>query len=231
MKINAQGHIIGSVSDTLFLKELATDMAKMYADTFTNLTDNSTGVTTGALTLPTVAGLTNSADDDTSLAQKAATETQLGLVKDAFQELATRTIALHTKLGLGTFTYSGGGTAADGTIGAINDTITAAATGVTLANLTPIVTAYNGAAGYLARKINEVAVATGTTELDVTAYQDVAIANPSALSTNTGTAADPALTAVQVGVIIKGYEDNIGRMAAKLNDITTLGNANTSVVK
>ena len=231
MKINTQGHIIGSVSDTLFLKELATDMAKMYADTFTNLTDNSTGVTTGALTLPTVTGLANSADDGTSLAQKAATETQLGLVKDAFQELATRTIALHTKLGLGTFTYGGGGTTADGTIGAINDTITAAATGVTLANITPIVTAYNGAVGYLARKINEVAVATGATELDVTAYQDVAIANPSALSTDTGTAADPALTAVQIGVIIKGYEDNIGRMAAKLNAITTLGNANTSVVK
>lgn len=231
MKINSQGHIVGSVSDTLFLKDLATDMAKIYADTFTNLTDNSTGLTTGALSLPTVTGLANTPDDGTSLAQKAATETQLGLIKDAFQELATRTIALHTKLGLGTFTYSGGGTTADGTIGAISDTITAAATGVTLANLTPIVSAYNGAVGYLARKINEVAVATGTAELDASAYQDVPLANPSALSTNTGTAADPALTAVAVGVIVKGYEDNIGRMAAKLNAITTLGNANTSVIK
>lgn len=231
MKITSQGHIVGSVSDTLFLKELAQDVAKIYADSFSNLTDNSTGLTTGALTLPTVSGLANTAASGSSLAQKAATETQLGLIRDAFQEIATRTIALHTKLGLGTVAYTGGGTAADGTIAAISDTITGATTGVTLASMTPIVSTYNDALTYLAAKINDVATATGIAPLDNSALAGITIANPATLSVDAGTAADPALTLVAVGAIVKGYEDNIGRMAAKLNAFTTLGNASTSVIK
>lgn len=231
MKINSQGHIVGSVSDTLFLKELAQDVAKIYADSFTNLTDNSTGVTTGALAAATVTGLSNTAASGSNLAQKAATETQLGLIRDGLQEIAARTIALHTKLGLGTMAYNGGGTSADGTIAAINDTITGATTGVTLASMTPIVTAYNNAVAYLAAKINDVAVATGYARLDTTAFSSFTIANPTTLTVDAGTAADPALTATAVGVIVKVYEDNIGRMAARLNTITTLGNATSVVIR
>ncbi len=231
MKITSQGHIVGSVSDTLFLKELAQDVAKIYADSFSNLTDNSTGVTTGALAAATVTGLSNTAASGSNLAQKAATETQLGLIRDGLQEIAARTIALHTKLGLGTMAYNGGGTAADGTIAAISDTITGATTGVTLASITPIVTAYNNAVAYLGAKINDVATATGIAPLNTAAFVNFTIANPSTLAVDAGTAADPALITTAVGTIVKVYEDNIGRMAAKLNAITTLGNASTSVIK
>lgn len=231
MKITSQGHIVGSVSDTLFLKELAQDVARIYADTFTNLTDNSTGATTDALGRATVDGLANIDADGSNLAQKAATETQLGLIRDGLQEIAARTIALHTKLGLGTMAYGGGGTSADGTIAAINDTITGATTGVTLTSITPIVGAYNDAVAYLAAKINAVAIATGVAPLDASAFNTLTIANPTTLGVDAGTAADPALVTTAVGVIVKVYKDNIGRMAAKLNAITTLSNANTSVIK
>lgn len=109
---------------------LARNLVAQRSASLTDLTDNSTGTAGGsgtARTLSVVAVPAPFTEVGTASAPKAAFDTALGKIADAVKELSTRINAYNTFLGLPALTDNGGGTAADGTIAAMDKTVTAVA--------------------------------------------------------------------------------------------------------
>jgi hypothetical protein len=189
----------------------------------TNLTDSSAG-TAGSTVVAADASFVDTAVSGSNLATKASAEAALVTVQDALKELATKANEYAGKLGVDQITYNGGGAAADGTIGAVTVATTGGATGPTNANLAPIVTALNTATYNIAILTNKCAKAVGATQLTV--FQDTAATTVAALSTNTGTAATPGVTKVELDASLVTMANNIATIAAKLNAINDgYGNA------
>lgn len=216
-KINAE-----TINPEAVLYALVQQNARSVVATVADLTDNSGGVagTLAALSTSQV-NVDNAA---TNLAQKAATETALGTVKDALAELYDKANAYATKLGIDNVTYNGGGAAADGTIAAITVATTAAATGVQAASVNIAFAAINEAVYNVAALTNKIAKATGYSTLTV--YADDIQSTIATISVDGGTAASPGVTKVAVDAALAQAAVNVATIAAKLNSVNAgIGNA------
>jgi hypothetical protein len=203
--------------------ELVKAHGRSVVSTVASLTDSSGG-TAGTLTLLSTS-LANAANSGTNLAGEATSESALGTVKDALLELATKANEYATKLGITNLTYSGGGTAVDGTVAAVTVSVTAAATGIQATETNAIMTALNDAFYKVAVLTNKLARATGKTELALTTSQ-VASGSVAALSTDAGAAADPGITKAAFDAELVKARTNVATLAAKLNELNDgLGNA------
>jgi hypothetical protein len=160
--------------------------------------------------------LVNVANSGTNLASTATTTSALGTVVDAIGELFTKANAYATKLGIANVTNNGGGTAPDGTIGAITVATTAAATGAQAATVNTNLAAINNAFYQLGTLTNKVLHATGETSLILPANYTVA-STVSALATTAGTAADPGVTKVALDAELVKLAANVATVATALN--------------
>jgi hypothetical protein len=210
--------------------ELAKAHCRSVVSSVTALTDSSGG-TGGSAMLALSTALANEANSGTSLAQKAATETAVGTVKDALLELFTKANEYATKLGIDNVTYNGGGTAADGTVGAVTVAVTAATTGVQATEMNAQMDDLNQRFYVLAVLTNKLLRALGYTELTTTAVQDTWASTLGTLTAAGGTAADPGVTKVAVDAELVKARTNVATIATKLNSLNDgLGNALVVVV-
>lgn len=184
----------------------------------TALTDNSTG---SAGTLAAAAeDVTNTADGGTTLAGKASTETALGTVKNALATLFAKANAAATTLGLDTVTYSGGGTSGGNTLGAVTQSVTAGTTGAQATEWNAIVADINAAFYVLGALVNRLATATGHDKLALTGVAGYTYGSTvAAISTDTGTAADPGVTKVAADAALDVFANNAATVAAKVNEV------------
>lgn len=226
IKINSQfGNKAGKTVETVVI-ELAKAHARDVAATVTDVTDSSGGTDAAGVVVAASVAQVNVANSGTSLAQKAATETALGTVKDALVELFAKANAYATALGLATVTYSGGGTAADGTVAAMTVATTAATTGAQAVETNAQFALINNAFYNVASLTNKIAKATGFAPLTV--YTDVAQTVP-AIAGTVGTAADPGVTKVAVDAALATFRANAATIATKLNAVNA-GNTVALVV-
>jgi len=223
IRINAlDGTISGGKNDKQAFIALVQGYAKIKAEQIAALTDSSTGdATPTAAEVQAVAAFEGAAADGSSLAGKASTETALGKVKNAVTELATKANAFAAALGVTGLTDSSGGTTADGTIAACDQSVTGATTGAVVATTNAIVTAINDGFHEIALVVNRCAVAVGHTELAIDETFATANGTAPAIATETGTAADPGVTKVEMDAALVKWVDNIAFLAAKLNTFRT----------
>lgn len=233
MKITAGYDIAtGKTVETVVL-ELVKAHGRDCVAGITDLTDSSGGTAdSSAWTLLAASeALVNVADSSTSSAQKAATETAMGTVKNALLELFTKANEYATKLGIDNVTYSGGGTAADGTVSAVTVAVTAATTGVQATETNAFFSAVNLTTYKLAVLVNKLANALGVTPLVHTAIQDTFASTVALIAADGGTAADPAVSKAAVDAELVKVRTNVATIAAKLNALNAgLGNAAVVVV-
>lgn len=216
IKIQKSGTIHGGQNIHEALYALVQQQSHVLANGVADLTNNSGG-TAGTLTL--VTPVTEAADVSTSSAQKAATETALNLVKDALLELATTANAVATVLGIDTLTYNGGGTAADGTIGAITVAVTAATTGVQDTETNAVITAFNKAQFQIFTMINKLREACGLSAIKAN-YAVTFTPTVAAITVSGGTAGDPAVPKTQMDARLVTLRANIKTLADALVTIT-----------
>jgi hypothetical protein len=217
IKLNAQAQNTSGVTTDAVLVALVKQASKVLASGVTALTDSSGGTASVSSTLTALSvALTNAANSGTSLAQKAATETALGTVNDAIKELYTKANEYATKLGLDNITYSGGGSATDGTVAAVTVATTAATTGVQASNVNTIFGEYNVALYKLGVLVNRIATAlgvAGVVNLSGYTYSD----SVAAFTTSTGTSADPGVTQLAIDAQLVVARTNIATIATVLN--------------
>lgn len=198
--------------------DLVRTVSQLKASSITDLTDNTTGSAATAIT-KVDADLTNTADGGTTSAQEASAQAILGLVKDAFLELATQANTIATRIGYPTITYNGGGTAANGTIADIT-AVTAATTGVQAAETNAIIDVLNNALFNIAVHVSNMCLATGVTAPTIS-YNDGVVGTVATIDvSDTGTAADPAVSKTDFDAKIAEFEVQIKYLAARLNAIT-----------
>ncbi len=228
------------------VETMATRLA-LVTNTVVALTDSSTG--TAQATIKDIAAFpADTADSSTSLAQKAATETEMGDIVDAFNSLWDKANELSAGLGHATRTYDGGGTGSD-TLAAIG-AVTAAATGVLQANMATWLTDIETTTDALAEFVNDLCDRSGVAQIvRVTVTSSFLFDNPvnplqekaslnateqalsrfathqqdpspgSAIGTEGGTAADPGQQKADVDTRFANIADNIASLAAKVNGI------------
>lgn len=209
---------------TELLVLLAEDFQKLKIETsITALTDNSSGDSTPAAdSVQTVAALSNTADagGGGSSADATAAAAVLVTVQDAITELATQTNSICAKLGITQLTDNSGGNSADGTIGAIDTTVTVATTGAQATETNAARLTINAAFLEIGTKVNEIARALGKTELTLddagTADGTIAV-----VTTAVGSAADPAVSATDFDAATTKWTDNVAFIAAKLNEFVS----------
>lgn len=183
----------------------------------TALTDNSTGSAAAKFTIPEKAVAI--AASGSNLAQKAATETALGKVKNALATLYTRANAVATGLGLETSTYVGGGTDGAGTVAALDKSVTGATTGAALVEYEANRLAINGNLTTLKGFVDRLANAVGIKDLADKAGQTGAHV---AITGTVGTAAAPGVSKAKVDADLTAWANNVAILAAKLNAITSV---------
>lgn len=221
---------VNATSHSRVLSDLALTVSKLKVEAIAALTNNSGGNATPTGGVKAVAAFVNAANASTNLAQKAATETALGKVKDAITELATKANAMATVLSLPTVTDSSGGASADGTIAALDLTTTAATTGSQATETNAIRLVINDAFIELAALVNRICKATDVTELTITKTDFAQTADGllvtnkaiAAVSTSTGTAADPGITKAAMDAALAVWGANVAYIATKLNEIRTV---------
>lgn len=224
-KIKKDGTFQGANSTADALHLLAQSIGKLKAEAITALTDSSAGDATPASgQVDYVAAFTNTANAATNLAGKATTETAIGKVKDAVTELVQKTNSFASRLGLDQFTDNSGGTTADGTIAALDQSVTAAATGALKTNTDAIFANLNKIFYNLTRKVNECAKACGVSELNIstTFTANVVMSDTIAvIATDTGTAASPGVSKAEMDAALVKMANNVAYIAAKLNELRT----------
>jgi hypothetical protein len=212
-----------TVSDGSALALVLREMARYQARTAvaaTALTDSSGGTADAEYDLGVVADATNTANSGTSLAGKASTETAMGTVLDALATLYAKANTAATALDLDTLTYSGGGTSGGNTLGAVTVSVTAAATGVPATAWNTFTAAAENAFYQLGCHVNKLCRATGKDELDVSAMIGTESETTiDAISTSTGTAADPGVTKVKADADLLAFAHNAATVAARLNAV------------
>jgi hypothetical protein len=190
--------------------------AKNVVSGVTNLTNSSGGTPATGIVDLSVA-LVNVAASGSNLADTTTTAAALVTVQDALKEIGTKANEYATLLGITNLTYSGGGAAADGTVGAVTQTVTAAATGAQASNLNADTASINAATYKLAAFVNQLLRATGYTELTLTTGHTVGTVG--AITTATGTAASPGVTAVAVNAELVKAANNVATLATQLNKL------------
>lgn len=220
----------GRTVETVVL-ELVKAHGRSVVASVTDLTDSSGGTADANGVLLGATTLTNAANVGTNLAQKVATETALGLVKDALAELFTKANEYATKLDIATVVYNGGGAATDGTIAALTVATTAAATGAQAATSNATIAEINRAVFSLSTLVNKLALATGVKKLDNSAIKTTFVSTVPAITGGVGTAADPGVTKVAFDAELVKIRTNVATIAAKLNALNAgVGNAAVVVV-
>lgn len=180
-----------------------------------------------------------------NMAQKAELETAFGLIKDALTEIAAKVLtdnALVPGNPFGTITNSIGGAAADGTIAALDVSMTGVNTSIaSAAGTNTVLTEIVKLMKQATYKINQLANAVGVAPLtddfgeNVTPVYTTTFA---ALSTGTGTAVSGADATAANGGALKTEVDaalvkianGIAKMASKLNAIQAYCDAPTPYV-
>lgn len=213
------GTTIGAISDHEVLRALAQQNARRLTAAVTPLTQNSGG-TAGAGILKH-AELVAVANNATNLAQKAATETALGTVKDGIAEIVAKANATALVLGIAGLTDNSGATAADGTLGAVTVAVTAAATGVVVADTDATLDALDNYLYQAFRLVNKLANAVGEAPLtsDYVMPEQATIAS---ITVSGGTAADPGISKAAMDAVLVVYRNNIKTVADKLVAINTV---------
>jgi hypothetical protein len=211
--IDRTGSYRNATSHTQVLRGLAVDFARLAVKGTTPLTNNTGG--NSSFLAVAVSGV-NTPVSGTNLAQKAATETALGTVLDALSEVYAFANGVAAKLGIPTVTYSGGGAAADGTVGAVAASTTGAATGCTKAGFDPVLAKLNDAFYNAAALTAKIAEATGVKH-DKIVLTGKLSGSVSAISTDTGAAAATALTKATVDAALSVFQDNAHALIAVLN--------------
>ena len=228
---------LNATSHSRVLADLAQSIGKLKAEAVAALTDSSGGNAALAGGVQGVAAFVNAANAATNLAGKATTETALGKVKDAITELATKANEYATRLSVTGLTDSSGGATADGTIAALDLSVTAAATGAQATETNAIRLVINDACYELANLVNRLCIATDVTAATITKTNfaqnsDGLVTKNStiaAISTGTGTAADPGITKAAMDAALVVWGANVAYLAAKLNALRTVA-ANKTVV-
>lgn len=217
-KLQTGGTTLGGHSDHDVLRALARQQARVVSGAITNLTNNSGGTAATAILAHTT--MVNAANSGTSLAQKAASETAIATVLDGYSELLAKANATATALGMSTITDSSGATTADGTLGAITVSVTAATTGAQAAATNTLFDAIDGFQYNVAALINKLAVAVGVTPA-VISYIGTPVATVAAITNSTGTAADPGITKAAMDAELVLYRSYIKYLANVLDSVNT----------
>lgn len=204
-----------SIDETSVLYELIKAHGKSVVSGVTALTDNSGG-SAGTTVVNASTALVNVADAGTTTASKATAESALTTVKDALLELATKANEYATKLGIDTVTYNGGGSAADGTVGAITVSTTAATTGAQATETNATIDTLNDAFFVVGTKVNQIATALGVSGLTLPAGGTYA-STVAAITVAAGTAGDPGVTKVALDAELVKLANNVKAVATVLN--------------
>lgn len=211
------------------LRELAIANAKrvLVTASVAALTDNGGGAaadgTVGAI--PDIAAFT---EVGTASAQKAEFEASLASVKDGLTELAAKVVVLKAVIPATDLTQAIGGAAADGTIAAIDMSMTAVATSIaSYTNTKDIVTNIRNYIHTLVIETNRLRVAVGLTPL-VNNVGGSHISPPvlGALAVSTGTAVDG--TALS-GISKVGADAFLAAVGAAIKELSTGINAVSAV--
>lgn len=233
--INLNAGVVGTDYATLMTVH-PTVSAAQSAGTTATLTAKTGGTagnslaSTETLTNGSFAAVTLLGGLDTSAVQKAAMETALGTVKDALTEIEANLILCEAKVATNATVAGIGGTAADGTIGAITvNTGTVGASFAAAAGAITVATAMKNMVATLVKRVNALAVATGQNTLkDNSGGTPSYVAALGALSTGTGTAAtgaDATTNAVVQPASFNAFQqamaDAVKEMAAVLNTVTS----------
>lgn len=189
------------------------------AVTATALTDSSGGSASGARALGVVAAAAaNTAASGSSLAGKATTEAAMVTVLDALATLYAKANTAATVLGIPNITNSGGGSSGGNTVAAVTVSVTGATTGVPATAWNTFTAATANSFYQLGTLVNKLARATGQSELDLAALKGTVVASTiSAISTATGTAADPGTTKARVDADLVVMANNAATVAARIN--------------
>lgn len=222
------------------LKGIAQTLAARTAAGVDDLTADNSGGSAGA-TIADITDYSHGVQDSTNAVAKAEAETALDGVVDGLMEIVAQADTIRDSIPnvFGALTDSMGGTAADGTIGAID----VSATGVdasmcSSAGMNTVLTALRSRMVQAAIYVNKLCVATGQTPLTIVRTSllpgDAAYGTTfAAVSTDTGTATDGSAADATNGIVLKTefdakqalFADAIASMAAKLDAITADANA------
>lgn len=212
------------------IRELLQNQGRALAATITDLTDSSGGTANG--TIEAKVTVANYLLVSTNGAQKAATEAGFVTVKDALTEVVAQLNNVRAVVpAFAALTNSIGGTAADGTVAAVTQSVSGV--GTSLASAVGVRTVYDSllASIHQARYyVNALAVATGKTVI-ATASTDVPSVSTvfAAIATSTGTAVSGAdATNTNAGVSATNASAMLLHLANAVTELTTKLNTITS---
>lgn len=223
---------------TAAMRAVLQAQAKIAASAVTDITDNSGGAAADG-TIPAIADFTPAVLGSTDAVQKAELEASFAALTDALKELIAHANALHAKVPAmdGTLVDSITGTAVDGTIAAIDASMTAVATSLASATgANAFVESFRNAVSKLAYHVNKLAVACGEAALVDNSGGDAAFGLTFAnISEDTGTAVSGADTTAANAAIKKTDADaKLAVMAGVIKEFATklnaLGNATGGVM-
>jgi hypothetical protein len=211
------------------LRGLAQGLARISASAVSALTDNSGGATADG-TIDAMTAFTLAALGSTDCAQKAELEASFANLTDGLKELIAQANAIHAKVPAmdGVLTDSIVGTAADGTIGAVDVSMTAVATSLASAvGANAFNTNYKNAISQLVYHVNKLCVACGVTALVDGGGGTVSFGTTIAdIPEGTGTAVSGAdATAANAGIKKTDCDAKLVLMTNALKEIATKLNA------
>jgi hypothetical protein len=189
------------------------------AATATAVTDSSTGAADSGRALATVAAAaSNTANSGTNLADKTTTEAAMGTVRNSIATLAAKLNTALTVVGITNLTDSTGGSSGGNTLAAMTKSVTAATTGVPASAWNAFVALVLADQYNIAILVNKLCAATGQALLNVDALKGTAVSSTlAAISTATGTAADPGTTKARVDADLTVFANNAATIVARLN--------------
>lgn len=217
---------------------LAQGHARRVAASLSDITDNGGGTNdVGGLRDPGT--FTPFEESGTASTAKAEFETAVGGVRDAIKEIVAQCNTIRAKVpAFDALTDSMGGTAADGTIAAIDDSMTAAAADlVAVDGANAVFATLNARMSQACFYVNKLRAACGmsaiASELDDYSGMSGTFA---AVSTDTGTAVDGSdaeenatVSKAEADAKLDVMSDNIKTLSTALNAITADANANAAL--
>jgi hypothetical protein len=200
------------------------------AGTITDLTDNGGGTADGDIEAAVI--LANHALSGTDSAQKAATEAAFGTVRDALSEVLRQANLIRAVVpAFPALTNNLGGTAPDGTVGAITKTVNGVGTSLASAvGVRSVYAAHYAAVLQATHFVNQLCEAVGVTPVAVPQGAVPGVSTTfAALSTDTGAAVDGSdATNANAGVLATEVSAALTHLADAVKELTTKLNAVTS---
>jgi hypothetical protein len=238
---SGMGHITDGTLAAAVRENLAAHARRIVAS-LADITDNSGGTNdAGGLRKPTAFAAFQAGTTDA--VAKAEFEAAAGNVRDAIKELVAQVNTIAAKApAFSTLTDSMGGTAADGTIGAIDVSMTGtSATGATMvatAGANTVVSTLNDRLEQCRYFVNQLRIALGMSQI-ATEYSRPSAAFSTtfaAVSTSTGTATggtnattDATISKVAADAALLKLANNVKTLSTALNAMTADANANAAL--